>query len=241
MCASTPSNIVVASGANKAYTTDGGTTWNTPSGMPNINQSPFTLAGSPIVADSVTANKFYCTNGTSFYVSTNSGATWSATGGSVPPTTGNANLVAVPGHAGHLLYAGGQNSGGGSTPAAIVASSPSSSVPLNFSSDGGVTWTSLPNLEETICVACGAAKPGGNGYPSFAFAGWVSSVYGIWRVDNFDPTNISATTYVNIGTWPNGTIDFPDSIAGDSANWNRWILSQRNSGWRYYGTGSGWP
>jgi hypothetical protein len=244
ICASTDLNIVVAAGSVANYTTNGGTSWNTPTGMPSIAQGPFQLSGSPICADSVTANKFYCVGGISggstfVYVSTNSGATWTATGGSVQ--VGTPNLVAVPGNAGHLLYASGQLTGSGATPAAIVASSPNSGGGLSFSSNGGVTWTTLPNTQEAISVACGASKPGGNGYPSFAFAGWVSGVYGLWRVDNFNPSNVAATTYTNIGTYPNSTIDFPDGFAGDSLNWNQWILSQRGSGWRFYGLGGSWP
>lgn len=239
IAASTDTNIVVAAGSAMNYTTNGGTSWSNSSGQPTIAHGPFGLAGSPICADSVTAGTFYCVSNTAVYVSTNSGATWTATGGTVQ--VGTPNLVAVPGNAGHLLYASGQLTGSGATPAAIVASSPNAGGGLSFSSNGGVTWTTLPNTQEAISVACGAAKPGGNGYPAFAFAGWVSGVYGLWRVDNFNPSNISATTYTNIGTYPNNTIDFPDSFAGDSLNWNWWILSQRGSGWRFYGVGGSWP
>ena len=241
IAASSANNIVVSAGTTAWYTTNGGTSWTAPTGMPTTAQGAYGLAGSPLIADSVTAGTFYCyDNGTHVYSSTNSGANWTQVG-----TTGNfaipATLVSVPGNAGHLLCAFGIQSGTGANPVAVVASSPTTGHGVQFSSNGGATWTALPNLAESISVACGAAKSGGNGYPSFAFAGWVSNVYGLWRVDNFNTGNIAGTTYTNIGTYPNNSIDIPISIAGDSLNWNRWIVSQTNSGWRYYGTGSGWP
>lgn len=240
IAASTPLNIVVTNFNLANYTTDGGVTWQVPTGFPTVSSGAFRLWGNPLVADSVTVGKFYVIdNGGAFHVSTDGGATWTATGGSVAVTY--PNLVAVPGHAGHLLYATGQVSGSGSTPAAIVASSPQTGFVPQFSANGGATWTPLPNVEEAICIACGAAKPGGNGYPSFAFAAWVSGVYGLWRCDNFDPANIAGSTYVNIGTWPNDMIDTPVSIAGDSLNWDWWIISQKNSGWRARVAPGRWP
>lgn len=244
-CSSTTNSVFAPIGSGTwYYTTNGGSSWTACSGNPNgLPKSVATLywATSPICADQVTAGTFYAYANSTFYSSTDNGATWSAKA-SLSSNNYLVKLKSVQGNAGHVFFsAGNQQDVTSYTSLATIVSSHPASQPFYFSSNGCATFTALPNVNEVIDFGICAAKPGGNGYPSIGFIGWMSGVYGIWRIDNFDPTNIPGTTYVNIGTYPNGSTSVPSSMAGDPNNWNWFVTGTSGEAFQFYGGAIGWP
>jgi hypothetical protein len=146
----------------------------------------------------VNIGTFYLYNNlTGLYRTTNGGDTWTLvhSGEIVPWSEWNMKLAAVPGNAGHLFATAGNMDG-----------APTS--PFRRSTNGGATWTDVPNVAEVHAFGFGKAAAGAN-YPTIFIAGWVNGSYGIWRsVDN-------AGSWTKIGDYPTGSIDSIVSVEGD--------------------------
>ncbi|MGJ4940716.1 beta strand repeat-containing protein [Bradyrhizobium sp. HKCCYLS1011] len=221
IAASSPQNVIIApgNGVQPYYTLDGGATWH-PVNLPGVTdwsgfEGPSYLDERSIVADRVLSNTFYLYYpGNGVYKSTNGGATWtlvyngndgfgSQFNGYITPFSWyNNELMSVPGEAGNLFFTGGWqgNSGG--------AAGPDTNEPFMRSTDGGATWTAVPNVLEVNCFGFGAAATAG-GYPAIYIVGYVNNVYGIWQsIDN-------AQSWTQIGTYPNSSLDTIKTIAGD--------------------------
>src|SRR5258708_37080134 len=76
------------------------------------------------------------------------------------------------------------------------------------STNGGATWTAVPNVDEVFAFGFGAAAPGQT-YAAIYIVGWVNSVYGIWQSVN------NAQSWTQIGTYPNGSLEQITTISGD--------------------------
>ena len=67
-----------------------------------------------------------------------------------------------------------------------------------------MTWTTLPDVLEVYDFGFGKEAPGGN-YPTIFIAGFVNSVWGIWRSDD------EGQSWTQVGDLPLGSLD-PDGI-----------------------------
>jgi hypothetical protein len=258
IAASTDLSIVVAPGnsGTMQYSTDGGATWANstggPSSFPGGGFSQYSNAVTFLYADPITAGTYFLYSTPSIYKSTDGGATWSVVVSGLTSANNPISMAMVPGRSGHILLSFGENGFGGSSWSAVVANYPATGGPGGFWSavfynDSTGIATAMPNTGSMLAVGTGAAKPGGNGYPSLWLSGWVK-VAGVWtyspswRVDNFDPTNIAATTYINTGSYIANSMDLPNNIIGDPNNWDCAIASFNGSGWAIrWNSGATWP
>src|SRR5262249_25531217 len=113
----------------------------------------------------------------------------------------NSTIMSVPGHAGHLFYTSGWIGG-------VTPTSPRTDEGFYRSTDGGTTWTAVPNVVSVSTFAFGAIASG-QSYPGIYIVGFVNGVYGIWRSDD------NSATWNNIGTYPTGGLNLMTSIAAD--------------------------
>lgn len=229
------------------YTTDGGTTWHNSTGGPTSWLGGPFEGIQPICADSITAGTFYAYSGSTCYVSTDGGATWTA--GSSSLTTGNFPKLKNPyGQAGHVWFTSGNASPSGSfaSLAALNASHPVAQS-FYFSSNGGSTFTALLNVLEVIDFAFSANAPG-QSYNSLLVNGWVkyagTYVYGWHRCDNFNPASpgTGSEVWTFLGAYPFNWYDTPVSAGGNPSRYNEWIAAFGGSGFKIFGSPSNpWP
>ena len=227
---STPDNIVWVPSNKQApyYTTNRGQSWtklslpgvpddSTASGWGGLHWAYY-LDRHIVAADRVTADTFYLYHYVhGLFRSTNKGATWTLVfTGEIAPSSGfNAKLRAVPGHAGHLFFTAGQQSG----------TNPADS-PLRRSTDGGTSWSTVANVKEVYAFGFGKEAPGGS-YPTIFIAGWVNGVYGLWRSDD------EGQSLVNIGGFPLGSLDEVKAVEGDKNVYGTVYAGFSGSGYAY--------
>ena len=138
---------------NAHYSRDLGASWTQSSGLP---------AGVNVVADRVNPSRFYAfdpATGT-FYVSTDGGASFTATVSDLP-ATGNGSWKSVLDREGHVWLATG--TGG-----------------LWRSTDGGQNFTKIDGVSEAHTVGFGKHAPG-HSYPALYMAGLIDGVRGVFR------------------------------------------------------------
>ena len=215
IAASTPTNIVwvPSNNASPYYTKDGGGTWTQIflPGVPTAGENgwgfAYYLRRHIVSADRVMPGNFYMYNYLNgLYRSGDGGANWALVHrGEIAPFSGfNARLQSVPGQAGHLFFTSGpQGSIGDKHPGAS---------PFMRSTDGGATWTVVPNVLEARAFGFGKSL---NNYPAIYIAGWVNRIYGIWRSDD------NARSWIQIGDFPLGSLDDLTAIEGDKCLRNR--------------------
>jgi hypothetical protein len=158
-----------------SYSSDNGNSWVASANIP---------AGSVVASDRVNANKFYGLGGGKFWVSTDKGATFTASAATGLPSTGN--VKALFGHEGDIWIAGGSfSAGGGSTcnPCGIW-----------HSTDSGATFTHLSSVTSAQVIGFGMASPTGSGYPAIFMTGTpTGGVNTIYRSDDAGATWIRLT------------------------------------------------
>jgi hypothetical protein len=229
IAAASQNNIVWVPENNQVpcYTKNGGTTWT------NVNAPGAATTGETgwgfayylnrhiVAADRVNIGTFYLYNYLKgVYKSADSGTTWTLVHtGEITPWSGyNAELKAVPLHSGHLFFTGGPQGGAGSSHPA--------NEPFMRSTDGGATWTAVPNVLEVWAFGFGAPAVSG-GYPALYICGWVSNAYGIWRSDN------QGQNWTQIGDWPLGSLDMIKTISGDMNAYGTVYVGFSGSGYAY--------
>lgn len=106
----------------------------------------------------------------------------------------------VPGHAGHLFFAGGYVARDGNLP--------DGTQPGMRSTDHGVTWAPITDVTEAYDIAIGKEAPGGS-YPCVYLYGWVGETLSFWRSED------NCETWINIGSYPADRPDRVDVMAAD--------------------------
>ena len=105
-------------------------------------------------------------------------------------------------------------------------SSTPANEPFYRSTNGGATWTTIPNVLDVFCFGFGAAAPG-QSYPAIYIVGYVNNVYGIWQSTN------NAQSWTNIGTDPTGELDPIVTISGNPNQFGEVYVGFRAGGYAY--------
>ena len=95
------------------------------------------------------------------------------------------------------------------------------------STNGGATWTAVPNVLDVYCFGFGAAAPGQT-YPAIYIVGYVNNVFGIWQSIN------DAQSWTQIGTYPDSSLDMITTIAGDPNVYGQVYVGFAGSGYAYF-------
>ncbi|MBV7694206.1 cellulose binding domain-containing protein [Streptomyces sp. TRM70350] len=143
-------------GAGVHYATGFGSSWAASSGIP---------AGAIVESDRVDPKTFYGFKSGKFYVSTDGGATFTASSASGLPSGDSVRFKALPGTEGDIWLAGGALDG---------------AYGLWRSTDGGASFTKLPNVEQADTVGFGKAAPGAS-YQTLYTSAKIGGVRGIFR------------------------------------------------------------
>lgn len=218
---STPANMVwvPSNNANPSYTTDGGTSWTelAISGVPTTGETGWSYAyynnSHCVCADRVSANTFYLANYIvpGIYRSTDSGANWTKMNGASLGWLVGGQILAIPGHAGHLILSNG----------------PYSATTLKKSTDGGANWSDVGSVTQSIAFGFGKQIGSGDD-PTYFMIGYVSGVYGIWySVD-------SGANWTSIGTYPLGIYASAYAISGDMNTAGVCYVGLGGYAWVYY-------
>ncbi|MGW4498042.1 cellulose binding domain-containing protein [Micromonospora sp. NPDC004336] len=171
-----------------------GTSWTASTGVP---------ANATIESDRVNPNKFYAFGGGRLYVSTDGGASFTASAAAGLPTTGSVRFKALPGREGELWLAG---EGG-----------------LWRSTDSGATFTKLAGVSTAGNVGFGKAAPGRT-YPALYLFGTVDGRPGVHRSDD------TGATWVRINDDRHQYGNAGEALTGDPRVYGRVYLGTNGRG-----------
>ncbi|MEU0196131.1 cellulose binding domain-containing protein [Streptomyces afghaniensis] len=143
-------------GAGVHHATGFGTSWQASGGIP---------AGAIVESDRVDPKTFYGFKSGKFYVSTDGGATFKESPATGLPGGDSVRFKALPGGKGDVWLAGGASDG---------------AYGLWHSTDGGTSFTKLPNVEQADTVGFGKAAPGAS-YQTLYTSAKIGGVRGIFR------------------------------------------------------------
>ncbi|WRZ89561.1 cellulose binding domain-containing protein [Streptomyces sp. NBC_01007] len=143
-------------GTSVQYTTGFGTSWSASSGIP---------AGAAVESDRVDPKTFYGFKSGKFYVSSDGGATFTASSAGNLPSGDSVRFKALPGTKGDVWLAGGASDG---------------AYGLWHSTDGGANFTRLSNVEQADTIGFGKAATGAS-YQALYTSAKIGGVRGIFR------------------------------------------------------------
>ncbi len=162
-----------------SYSTDNGNSWTAAASIPQ---------NAVVAADRVNPKKFYGYGQGKFWLSTDGGATFTASTATGLPAAGDTVVIkAMPGHEGDIWLAGGTTTSGDVDG-------------LWHSTDNGTTWTKIANVSAANSIGFGMAAPG-QSYMALFTTATISGVQGIFRSDDGGTTwiliNDSAHQYAS--------------------------------------------
>lgn len=224
-----PDNVLWEPAFNRSpfFTRDNGRTWQRVE-LPG-EVLPFTgsygfyaFSRRTVVADPVVPHRFYYYHAgdganralRGLWRSEDGGEHWARvfTGEVVPASAFSAKLRAVPGRAGHLFMT-----------ASVINDG---DTKLRRSTDGGVTWQVLPQIDRVDDVAFGKAAKGAD-YPAIYLSGRVNGAYGIWRsIDD-------ARTWHRLIDFPMGRLDQVVVVGADPDHFGRVYVGYKGSAFVY--------
>ncbi|WP_369173793.1 cellulose binding domain-containing protein [Streptomyces sp. R28] len=143
-------------GTGVQYTTGFGNSWSAASGIP---------AGAIVESDRIDPKVFYGFKSGKFYVSTDGGATFTASSATGLPSGDSVRFKALPGVKGDVWLAGGATDG---------------AYGLWHSTDGGASFTKLSNVEQADAIGFGKAATG-TSYQTLYTSAKIGGVRGIFR------------------------------------------------------------
>ncbi|CQR55184.1 X2-like carbohydrate binding domain-containing protein [Paenibacillus riograndensis] len=194
------------------YSKTTGNSWNVSSGVP---------AGAKVASDRVNPNKFYAFYAGTFYISTDGGATFSATAaagfpannvGGLQPNQAQISMKAMPGIEGDIWFAGGNAVEG--------------KYGLWHSTDSGTSFTKLTNVEEADLIGFGMAAPGQN-YMALYTVAKIDGVRGVFRSDD------AGSSWVRINDDAHQYAKINMAITGDPRVYGRVYLGTNGRGTLY--------
>ncbi len=172
-----------------------GNTWTAAAGLPQ---------NAVVESDRVNPMKFYGFNAGTFYVSTNGGATFTATAATGLPSGGK--FKAVAGHEGDLWLTGGNG--------------------LYHSTNSGASFAKIGGVDSGISVGLGLHAPGKT-YDALYLAGTVGGVAGVHRSDD------AGVTWVRINDDQHQYGNMGEAISGDPRVYGRVYLGTNGRGVLY--------
>lgn len=143
-------------GTGVQYATGFGNAWSASSGIP---------AYATVESDRVDPKTFYGFKSGKFYVSTDGGATFTASNATGLPSGDSVRFKALPGVKGDVWLAGGATDG---------------AYGLWHSTDGGATWSKLSGVEQADTIGFGKAATGAS-YQTLYTSAEIGGVRGIFR------------------------------------------------------------
>jgi hypothetical protein len=147
-----------------SYSADLGNSWQACAGVPNA---------AVVASDRVNAKRFYAFGDGKFWLSTDAGATFTASPAAALPSS--AKLEAVPGKEGEVWLTGGAQMTGGATSCEVCG--------LWRTTDGGASFTKLAGVTKADVVGFGMPLQAG-GPPAAYLAGAVNGGRGLFRSDD---------------------------------------------------------
>lgn len=193
------------------YSKTGGNAWTASSGVP---------AGAKIASDRVNPNKFYGFYEGKLYVSTDSGATFTATAATglpannvngLQPSQAQVSLKAMPGVEGDIWFAGGH---------------PLDKYGIWHSTNSGASFTKLSNVEEADLIGFGKAAPG-ESYMALYTVAQIDGVRGVFRSDD------AGASWVRINDDAHQYARINMAITGDPRIYGRVYLGTNGRGTLY--------
>ncbi len=143
-------------GAGVHYATGFGTSWSASSGIP---------AGAVVESDRVDPKVFYGFKSGKFYVSTDGGASFTASAATGLPSGDSVRFKVLPGAKGEVWLAGGASDG---------------AYGLWHSTDGGASFGKLSGVEQADTIGFGKSAPGAS-YQTLYTSAKIGGVRGIFR------------------------------------------------------------
>ncbi|KPH99295.1 cellulose-binding family II [Actinobacteria bacterium OK006] len=143
-------------GAGVRYTASFGTSWSASGGIPS---------GAIVESDRVDPKTFYGFKSGNFYVSSDGGATFTASAATGLPSGDSVRFKALPGAKGDVWLAGGASDG---------------AYGLWHSTDGGASFTKLSNVDRADTIGFGKAATGAS-YQTLYTSAKIGGVRGIFR------------------------------------------------------------
>ncbi|MFG2126372.1 cellulose binding domain-containing protein [Streptomyces sp. NPDC048751] len=186
-------------GTGVQYATGFGTSWQTSSGIP---------AGAIVESDRVDPKTFYGFKSGKFYVSTDGGATFTASSATGLPGGDSVRFKALPGGKGDVWLAGGATDG---------------AYGLWHSTNGGTSWTKLSGVEQADAIGFGKAAAGA-AYQTLYTSAKIAGVRGIFRSTDKGATWIRVNDDAHQWGWTGA------AITGDPRVYGRVYVSTNGRG-----------
>ncbi len=183
-------------GTGVHYSVGYGSSWTASSGIP---------AGAVVEADRVNPKKFYGLSGGRFYVSTDGGATFTASAATGLPTSGK--FKAVAGREGDIWLAGGDSG-------------------LWRSTNSGASFTRVTSVQGATNIGFGKAATGRT-YPALYAVATVGGTRGVYRSDD------TGASWVRINDDQHQYGNMGDAITGDPRVYGRVYLGTNGRGVLY--------
>ncbi|MFC7682078.1 xyloglucanase [Paenibacillus sp. GCM10028914] len=158
-----PKGITDTSPRLVSFSLDQGRSWTASKGIPE---------GAVVSSDRVNPRKFYGMANGQFYISNDSGASFVISKAGGLPTLMTSKFKAVPGNEGDIWIASAKDNSDISSP-----------FGLWHSTDGGVTFTKVNNVQEAATIGFGKAAPGQKYMALYSYAK-INNKYGVYRSDN---------------------------------------------------------
>ncbi|MFI8230583.1 cellulose binding domain-containing protein [Streptomyces sp. NPDC085900] len=186
-------------GTGVQYTTGFGSSWQASSGIPS---------GAVVESDRVDPKTFYGFKSGKFYVSSDGGATFTASSASGLPSGDSVRFKALPGTKGDVWLAGGASDG---------------AYGLWHSTDGGASFTKLSNVEQADTIGFGKAATGAS-YQTLYTSAEIGGVRGIFRSTDKGATWTRINDDAHQWGWTGG------AITGDPRVYGRVYVSTNGRG-----------